>query len=92
VTVAEACLVIVDSVRELAATRAERDTWRLLAMGAIGRATELARENAMIASRQYVYRRHSSQVISRNHVGRPERVPGVGETRDGNTRQEEATA
>lgn len=60
-TAAEACAVLVALVQELSATRRARDVWRTIALEAINRASEVSRENAMIARHQYVHRTHTSR-------------------------------
>jgi hypothetical protein len=55
-TLADACTLAIDLTRELSATRADRDTWRMLAQASVQRASELARQLEMIDQRQYVHR------------------------------------
>lgn len=43
-TVGEACAVLIETVRDLSATRAERDSWRIVALASIQYAAELHRE------------------------------------------------
>ena len=56
-TSAETCTVLVDTVRELSATRAECESWRLVALASMQHSAELARELAMVDERQYIHRR-----------------------------------
>jgi hypothetical protein len=56
VTASEASALLLETVRELSATRAERDAWRLLACAVIQDASELRRELEMVDERQRLYR------------------------------------
>lgn len=55
-TALESCGLLVDTVRELSATKADRDTWRLIALAAVGDASALRRELEMIDERERLYR------------------------------------
>lgn len=55
-TAGEASALLVDTVRELSATRADCDAWRLLALAVIEDASELRRELEMVDERQRLYR------------------------------------
>ena len=71
-TAADACGLLVDHVRELATTRADRDVWRTIALVAISHASELTRENDMISSRRYVHRQRNTADHARNYRDRQE--------------------
>jgi hypothetical protein len=55
-TAAEACGLAVDLTRDLSTTRAERDSWRLLALAQMRYIGNLTRDLQMIDERQYVCR------------------------------------
>lgn len=55
-TAAEACTLLVDTIRDLSATRGERDAWRMLALAAVRHSSELTRELEMVDARLYIHR------------------------------------
>ncbi len=55
-TAGETCMLLVNSIRELSATRGERDAWRMLALAAIRHSSELTRELEMVDARLYIHR------------------------------------
>lgn len=55
-TAADACDLIVDLMRRLSTTAAERDVWRLMFLAQMNHVTELTRELEMTDQRQYICR------------------------------------
>jgi acetyl-CoA carboxylase beta subunit len=55
-TASEACGLLVNVTRDLSTTRAERDSWRLVAIAQMRYIGELTRDLQMIDERQYVCR------------------------------------
>ena len=55
-TAGEACTLLVETVRQLSATAAERDSWRLMAIAQMRHIADLTRELEMIDQRSYVHR------------------------------------
>jgi hypothetical protein len=55
-------IVLVDTIRALRAARSQRDAWRLIALCALDRMTEQARQLAVLDPRSPIHRRALAEI------------------------------